>query len=196
MVSAKFTPAASTSTSTWPGPGTGSGTSRTTSTSGPPNSVTWIARTSAPSRRPGRTPPSRYARRAGGSGHPRASSDARRARSSPPVVAVTWREPQRCSRVLVPRVAHLLPALGRVADRRQAARRAQHPGGVHEVPGHVGGVAVREVVVVADRHVGSGQQVAVARPGTRLTDPAAVRLGRHHVADVLEGVEEVHRAVL
>jgi hypothetical protein len=37
--------ATATSTTTCPGPGTGSGTRAPTSISGPPNSLTWIART-------------------------------------------------------------------------------------------------------------------------------------------------------
>src|SRR4051794_19116602 len=49
-MSRKLTPIASTSTSSWPGPGSGSGSSRSSSTSGPPFSVTTIARKSLSSR--------------------------------------------------------------------------------------------------------------------------------------------------
>ena len=45
-VSAKFRPARVTLISTSPEPGTGTGSSASCSTSGPPNSVIWIARTS------------------------------------------------------------------------------------------------------------------------------------------------------
>ena len=44
-VSAKFRPARVTWISTSPEPGTGTGSSASCSTSGPPNSVIWIART-------------------------------------------------------------------------------------------------------------------------------------------------------
>src|ERR1700722_6535608 len=51
-MSMKLTPAAAASTTTWPGPGSGSGWSACTRTSGPPVSVTTIARmTSRPSPR-------------------------------------------------------------------------------------------------------------------------------------------------
>src|ERR1700727_1113375 len=51
-MSMKLTPAAAVSTTTWPGPGSGSGWSACTRTSGPPVSVTTIARmTSRPSPR-------------------------------------------------------------------------------------------------------------------------------------------------
>src|SRR5262245_51860753 len=57
----------------------------------------------------------------------------------------------------------------------------QHPGQVQQVPGHEGGVAVREVVLGAAR-----AGVQVGRPGPGLADPAGVGLGRDDVAEVLQ----------
>jgi hypothetical protein len=62
---------------------------------------------------------------------------------------------------------------------------------VEQVPGHERGVAVREVVVRTARSV-----VEIARPRPGLADPAGVGLRRDRVAEVLQRVEDVHRAVL
>ena len=63
--------------------------------------------------------------------------------------------------------------------------------GVHQVPGHERGVAVGEVVLRA-----AAARVEVRRSRAGLADPAGVGLRRDRVADVLQRVEDVHRAVL
>src|SRR5690348_15446967 len=72
-----------------------------------------------------------------------------------------------------------------------AAGVPEDAGQVHQVPGGEGGVAVGEVVVGAARAV-----VQVGRAGAGLADPAGVGLRRDRVAEVLQRVEDVHRAVL
>ena len=62
---------------------------------------------------------------------------------------------------------------------------------MHEVPGHECGVAVGEVVVRP-----TGSWVKVGGPGPGLPDPAGICLRRDRVAEVLQAVEDVHRAVL
>src|ERR1044072_5276099 len=59
------------------------------------------------------------------------------------------------------------------------------------VPVDEGGVAVGEVVLRSAR---AGVEVGGA--GSGLADPAGVGLGRDGVAEVLEAVEDDHRAVL
>ena len=62
---------------------------------------------------------------------------------------------------------------------------------MHQVPGHERGVAVGEVVLRA-----AAARVEVRRPRPGLADPAGVGLRRDRVADVLQRVEDVLRAVL
>src|SRR5690349_11936219 len=84
-----------------------------------------------------------------------------------------------------------VPLRALVAVARYAARVLEHLREVHQVPGHEGGVAVGEVVLGA-----TAARIEVRRPGTRLADPPRVGVGRDRVADVLQGVEDVLRAVL
>ena len=84
-----------------------------------------------------------------------------------------------------------VPLRALVAVGRDAARVLEHAGEVQQVPGHERGVAVGEVVL---RPARAG--IEVGRPGPGLADPAGVGLGRDDVAEVLQRVEDVHRAVL
>ena len=79
-----------------------------------------------------------------------------------------------------------VPLRALVAVARDAAGVLEHPGEVHQVPGHERGVAVGEVVLGP-----AAAGVEVRRPGSGLTDPAGVRVRRDRVADVLEAVEHV-----
>src|SRR5271166_3932958 len=72
-----------------------------------------------------------------------------------------------------------------------AARVLEQAGHVQKVPGHEGRVAVGEVVL---RPARAG--IEVAGPGADLAEPRRVGLGWDHVAEVLQRVEHVHRAVL
>ena len=67
----------------------------------------------------------------------------------------------------------------------------EHAREVQQVPRHERRVAVREVVLGS-----AGAGIEVARPGPGLAEPAGVGLRRDHVAEVLQRVEDVHRAVL
>ncbi len=78
-----------------------------------------------------------------------------------------------------------------VAVRGNPARVLQHPGDVQQVPRHERGVPVGEVVLGPTR---SG--IEVRRPGPGFADPAGIGLRRNHVAEVLQRVQDVHRAVL
>ena len=62
---------------------------------------------------------------------------------------------------------------------------------VHQVPRHERRVAVGEVVLRPAR-----SRVEVRRPRAGLADPAGVGLRRDRVPEVLQAVEDVHRAVL
>src|SRR4051794_2824076 len=84
-----------------------------------------------------------------------------------------------------------VPLRALVAVHRDAAGVLEHARHVQQVPGHERGVAVGEVVVDA-----TGVRVEVARPRPGLADPAGVGLRRDRVPEVLERVEDVHRAVL
>ena len=72
-----------------------------------------------------------------------------------------------------------------------AAGVGNHASQVEQVPGHEGRVPVGEVVVGP-----AGTGIEVRRAGPGLADPARVGLGRDDVAEVLEGVQDVHGAVL
>src|SRR4051812_24040680 len=89
------------------------------------------------------------------------------------------------------KAAPRIPLRALVAVRRDAAGVLEHPGDVEQVPGEEGGVAVREVVVGP-----AGARIEVRRAGPGLTEPAAVGLRWDRVAEVLQRVEDVHRAVL
>ena len=60
-----------------------------------------------------------------------------------------------------------------------------------QVPRHERGVAVGEVVLRP-----AGTRVEIGRTGPGLADPAGVGLRRDRVAEVLQAVQDVHRAVL
>ncbi len=62
---------------------------------------------------------------------------------------------------------------------------------MQQVPGHERDVAVGEVVLGPTR-----AGVEVRRPRSRLANPAGIGLGRDGEAEVLQGVEDVHSAVL
>jgi len=76
----------------------------------------------------------------------------------------------------------------------QAAGAFQHAGHVHQGSGHDGGVALGEFVVDACRAVFRFAAVRQAR--SRLANPAAIGLGRDGVAEMAEGLEDGHGAVL
>src|SRR2546430_10723023 len=102
--------------------------------------------------------------------------------------------PPDCSAIL--RVLEVEPAAGvplraLVAARRNAARVLEHPGQVHQVPGHERGVAVGEVVLRT-----TGARVQIGRTGTGLADPPGIGLRRARVTQVLQAVQHVHGAVL
>src|SRR5207247_3549599 len=78
-----------------------------------------------------------------------------------------------------------------VAVGRDAAGVLEHSRHVEQVPGHEGGVAVREVVLGSARSL---VEIGRTRPG--LADPAGGRLRRDRVAEVLYRVEDLERAVL
>src|SRR4051812_29956626 len=94
-------------------------------------------------------------------------------------------------RVRVTRVTARVPLGALIAVGRDPAAVLQCPGGMQQIPGHERGVAVGEVVVERARVL-----VEVARSGPRFADPARVGLRRDRVAEVLQRVEDVHRAVL
>jgi hypothetical protein len=99
--------------------------------------------------------------------------------------------PLAVRRVVEVEAAARVPIRALVAVSGDATGILQHAGHVQQVPGHEGGVAVGEVVLRAAR-----PGVEVGGPGPGLTEPAGVGLGRDDVAQVLERVEHVHRAVL
>src|SRR5262245_30063924 len=84
-----------------------------------------------------------------------------------------------------------VPFAALVAVGRYAAGVLDQPGQVQQVPGHERGVPVGEVVLWSVR---SWVQIGWSWAG--LADPARVGLGRDRVAQVLQAVEDVHRAVL
>src|SRR5258708_8881798 len=84
-----------------------------------------------------------------------------------------------------------VPAGALVAVGGYAAGVLEQPGQVQQVPGHERGVAVGEVVVRA-----AGARVEVGRPGPGFADPPGIGLRRGGVPEVLQGVKDVHRAVL
>src|SRR4051812_28444408 len=84
-----------------------------------------------------------------------------------------------------------VPGGALIAVSGDAAGVLQHPSQVKHVPGREGGVAISEVVLRA-----AGTLVEIGRSGPGLADPTRVRLRRDRIAEVLQGVEDVHRAVL
>src|SRR5256714_15111465 len=68
---------------------------------------------------------------------------------------------------------------------------SDHAGQVQQVPRHECGVPVGEVVLRAARSL-----IKVGRAGAGFADPAGVGLGRDHVAEGLERIEDVLSAVL
>ncbi|MCO5571888.1 hypothetical protein L7F22_025636 [Adiantum nelumboides] len=84
-----------------------------------------------------------------------------------------------------------VPRRAPVAVGRDPAGAADHRGDVEQVVGHEREVAVGEVVLRA-----AGALVEVGRAGADLADPARVGLGRDGEPDVLQAVEDAHRAVL
>lgn len=87
--------------------------------------------------------------------------------------------------------AACVPAGALVAVGGEPAGVAQEPGEVHEVPGHEGGGAVGEVVLGPSEAI-----IEVGGTGACFAEPGGVGLGWDGVAEVLEGVENVHGAVL
>ena len=67
----------------------------------------------------------------------------------------------------------------------------EHPRHMQQIPGHEGGVAVGEIVL---RPARAFIEVRGPRPG--LTQPAGIGLRRDGITDVLQGVQNVHRAML
>src|SRR4051794_31522915 len=94
-------------------------------------------------------------------------------------------------RVLLVRAAASYPLRPLIPVSRDTSGVPDHPRHVHEVPGHESRVPVGEVVL---RTPGPGIEIRGTRPG--LPDPSCVGLWRYRVTQVLEGVEDVHRAVL
>ncbi len=79
--------------------------------------------------------------------------------------------------------------------RGNAASVLQHPCEMHQVPCREGRIAPCEIIVEA-RAAAVVEHVAIGRPRARLANPACVGLWRDRVADMLERVEDAHRAVL
>src|SRR5262245_1556147 len=97
-------------------------------------------------------------------------------------LAVLWiREVEPAARV---------PLRALVAVGGNAARVLEHPRQMEDVPRREGGVAVREVVLRS-----SGSRVEIRRARAGLADPARIGLRWNHVAEVLQRVQGVHRAV-
>ena len=84
-----------------------------------------------------------------------------------------------------------IPNLPEVAERGDAAVVLQDRSEVHEIPTHESRVAVREIVFWPARSF-----VEIAGTGSDFADPAGVGGGRNRIADVLQAVEQVRRAVL
>jgi len=82
-------------------------------------------------------------------------------------------------------VGDVFPIFGGIAFGGNAAVVFEQAGHMHEVPSHKGGVAIGEVVVVADWLGAAFHDITIARAGAGLADPAAVGLWRDGVTDVL-----------
>ena len=81
------------------------------------------------------------------------------------------------NRILEAEALSGFPCLTVIAVVRDPARLLEHPREMHAIPGHDGGVSLREVIVEA-YSASTFLRVTIRGPRARLADPSAIGLGR------------------